>query len=200
MELLRLRRAILYVFANHLESIRHCLRDGILGCLPNGEFTDKFLRPWILRLMGMKIGSGTRISRVSFCGNIGNVRIGKNVYIQRQVFFNTPGKITIEDHVGIGFQSTLITGHHETGPAEQRWGPLVIKDIHIGKGTWITSKVFIGPGVSIGAGSIVAAGAVVMRSMPENCLMGGVPAKVIRHLEDGESRIPEEKSVDALAN
>jgi maltose O-acetyltransferase len=105
------------------------------------------------------------------------------MYIQRQVFFHTGGKITIEDSVGIGYQTTLITGHHEIGPGEQRWGPLVRKDIYIGKGTWITSRVLIWPGVSIGAGSIVAAGAVVMRSMPANCLIGGVPAKVIKQIE-----------------
>ncbi len=183
MNLQRVRRGISFVVASHLRSIRWWLRDILLGGIPNGEIPDKLLRPWVLRFMGMKIGSGTRISRVNFSGNVGNIRIGKNVYIQRQVFFDAPGKITIEDNVGIGYQTSFVTGHHETGPAEQRWGPLIKKDIHVGKGTWVTTKVFIGPGVTIGAGSIVAAGAVVMRSMPENCLIGGVPAKVIKQLE-----------------
>ena len=39
------------------------------------------------------------------------------------------------------------------------------------------------PGVTIGRGSIIAAGSVVTKDVPEYALMGGVPAKLIRHRE-----------------
>ncbi|MBL0095879.1 MAG: hypothetical protein IPP46_04855 [Bacteroidetes bacterium] len=54
------------------------------------------------------------------------------------------------------------------------------KGIHIGKNCWIGAKVTILDGVQIGANSIIAAGAVVTKSMPDNAVIGGVPAKVIR--------------------
>lgn len=52
--------------------------------------------------------------------------------------------------------------------------------IHIGDHVWIGMGAMILSGVSIGSGSVVAAGAVVNRDVPENCLVGGVPAKVLK--------------------
>ena len=51
---------------------------------------------------------------------------------------------------------------------------------------WIGSNATILAGVTIGDGAIVAAGAVVARDVPENTIVGGVPAKIIRHLREEE--------------
>ena len=40
------------------------------------------------------------------------------------------------------------------------------------------------PGVTIGNNVVVAAGAVVTKDVPDNCVVGGVPAKIIREIED----------------
>ena len=58
--------------------------------------------------------------------------------------------------------------------------------IRIGKNVWIGSNATILAGVTIGDGAIVAAGAVVARNVPENTIVGGVPAKIIRHLREEE--------------
>ena len=58
--------------------------------------------------------------------------------------------------------------------------------IHIGKNVWIGSNATVLPGVSIGDGAIVAAGAVVTKDVPENTIVGGVPAKVIRTISQEE--------------
>lgn len=52
--------------------------------------------------------------------------------------------------------------------------------IKIGNKVWIGMNVTILKGVTIGDGSIVAAGAVVNKDVPERCLVGGVPAKIIK--------------------
>jgi len=134
--------------------------------------------------MGMKIGHGCTICRCSYYGELKNIEVGDNVYIQRQVFFHAGGKIIIGNGAGIGCRSTLITGTHELGPPNSRWkGKLVRKNIVIEEGVWVGAGVLILPGVNIGAGSVVGAGAVVVHSIPKNTIVGGVPAKVIKILE-----------------
>ena len=54
-----------------------------------------------------------------------------------------------------------------------------IKPVVIGDHVWIGAKAMIMKGVTIGNGVIVAAGAVVTKDVPENCIVAGVPAKVI---------------------
>jgi len=54
------------------------------------------------------------------------------------------------------------------------------KDVCIGEHVWIGTRAVILKGVRIGDGTVVAAGAVVTKDVPANCLVAGVPAKVIR--------------------
>lgn len=54
--------------------------------------------------------------------------------------------------------------------------------IKIGDRVWIGDKVTILPGVRLGSGCVVAANSVVTKSFPENCIIGGVPAKLIKQV------------------
>lgn len=55
-----------------------------------------------------------------------------------------------------------------------------IAPVRICNHVWIGARVTILPGVTIGNGAIVAAGAVVTKNVPPHCLVGGIPAKVIK--------------------
>jgi acetyltransferase-like isoleucine patch superfamily enzyme len=55
--------------------------------------------------------------------------------------------------------------------------------IHIGDGCWIGARAIILPGVTLGRRVLVAAGAVVTRDVPDDCLVAGNPARVVRSLE-----------------
>jgi len=54
--------------------------------------------------------------------------------------------------------------------------------VEIGDDVTIYANAVISPGVKIGSGSAVAAGSVVIRDVPENTLIGGVPAKIIKKI------------------
>ena len=56
--------------------------------------------------------------------------------------------------------------------------------IVLGRNVWVGSNSTILAGVTIGDNAVVAAGAVVTKDVPDNVIVGGVPAKVIRHIED----------------
>lgn len=58
----------------------------------------------------------------------------------------------------------------------------------MGDDVWIGGNATILPGVTIGSNVVVAAGAVVTRDVPDSALVGGVPAKALRELEDDVER------------
>lgn len=110
------------------------------------------------------------------CGK--NIHIGKNVFINAGCKFQDQGGIFIEDGALIGHNVVLATLNHVASPKDR--GSMIPAPIRIGKNVWIGANATILPGVTIGDGAIVAAGAVLNRDVPENTVVGGVPAKVIR--------------------
>lgn len=124
------------------------------------------------------IGTGVKIYRG---GEItGPVTIGDEVFINRDVYIRP--RTTIGHRVNIGPFVRIITDTHALGPATRRAGRVRHDPIEIGDGTWIGASSTILPGVRVGAGAVVAAGSVVTRDVPDNTLVGGVPAEVIREL------------------
>ena len=76
----------------------------------------------------------------------------------------------------------LATLNHDINPNKR--GDMQPKPIVIGENVWIGSNSTILPGVTIGKGSIIAAGAVVTKDVDENVVVGGVPAKFIKKIEE----------------
>ena len=118
------------------------------------------------------------------CGK--NIHIGKNVFINMGCKFQDQGGIYVGDGALIGHNVVLATLNHAMSPKER--GSMIPAPIHIGKNVWIGSNATVLPGVTIGDGAIVAAGAVVTKDVPENTIVGGVPAKVMRHLSEEEMK------------
>ncbi|MCZ2083871.1 MAG: sugar O-acetyltransferase, partial [Flavobacteriales bacterium] len=59
---------------------------------------------------------------------------------------------------------------------------LIPGKIHIKKNAWIGANVTILQGVTIGENSVVAAGAVVSKDVPDNTIVGGIPAKILKKI------------------
>lgn len=116
------------------------------------------------------------------CGK--NIHIGKHVFINMGCKFQDQGGIFIGDGSLIGHNVVLATLNHAMSPRDR--SSMIPKPIHIGKRVWIGSNATVLPGVTIGDGAIVAAGAVVTKDVPENTIVGGVPASIIRRLSKEE--------------
>jgi acetyltransferase-like isoleucine patch superfamily enzyme len=113
------------------------------------------------------------------CGK--HITIGKNVFINFDCTFLALGGITIQDDVLIGPKVSLITENHPLNPEERKG--LIAKPIMIKKNVWIGANATILPGVTIGENAVVAAGAVVSKDVPDNTVVGGIPAKFIKNVQ-----------------
>ena len=121
--------------------------------------------------------------QIPFYINIGLfTSIGKNVYINNDCTFLDMGTITIEDDVLIGPKVSLITESHPLNPSERK--ALMVKPIVIKRNAWIGAGAIILPGVTVGENAVVAAGAVVSKDVPDNTIVGGIPAKIIKNIQE----------------
>jgi acetyltransferase-like isoleucine patch superfamily enzyme len=109
-----------------------------------------------------------------------HTQIGKNVFINFDCVFLDLGGITIEDNVLIAPKVSLLTEGHPTSIEDRH--SLIPKPIHIKKNAWIGANATILQGVTIGENAVVAAGAVVSKDVPDNSVVGGVPAKFIKNI------------------
>lgn len=112
------------------------------------------------------------------CGK--QITLGKDVFINSGCHFQDQGGITIGDGSQIGHKVTLATLNH--GIAVEDRHTLYPAPITIGRNVWIGAGVTVVPGVSIGDNSIVGAGSIVTKNVPENTVVAGVPARVIKSL------------------
>lgn len=151
----------------------------------NGSYHEpQQLRALFSRLIGQPVDESFAMFPPFYtdCGK--NIHIGKHVFINMGCKFQDQGGIFIGDGALIGHNVVLATLNHAMSPHDR--GTMIPAPIHIGKNVWIGSNATILPGVTIGDGAIVAAGAVVTWDVPENTIVGGVPARIMRHLSKEE--------------
>ena len=116
-----------------------------------------------------------------------NIKVEENVFINSNSYLMDGGGITIGDNVFIGPSCGLYTAHHPLNYQDRNEGWELAKPIHIGSNIWFGANVTVTPGVSIGDGSVIAAGSVVTNDIPPNSLAAGVPAKVVRTIDQNET-------------
>jgi len=146
----------------------------------NNSTSIKETRDRLSDITGKSIDRSTTIF-APFYTNFGKfIQIGKNVFINHACSFLDMGGITIEDGALIGPRVNLITENHSLDP-DQR-SALLTNPIRIKQKAWIGAGATILPGVTIGQNAVVAAGAVVSKDVPDNTVVGGVPAKFIKSI------------------
>lgn len=126
-------------------------------------------------------------------GEDGVIEIGNHVGLNSNVYLNAAsgGRIVIGSDVGIGPNVVMRAANHSMQPgAPMMRQASVGLIIVIGNDVWIGSNVTVVGGVTIGDGAVVAAGAVVTRDVPARAVVGGVPARVIKHRDLMATRMP----------
>src|SRR5690554_4119247 len=160
------------------------------------SFTLPFFAEWLrYNKTGIKRTSFLRFVKIRLMGNktywyshknctIANPRkihVGINCLIGRTgCYIQGAGKVKIGNYVQFGPNVGILSSNHDLYDQKQYNN----KEINIGDYSWVGMNSVITAGVELGPRTIVAAGAVVTKSFPEGfCVIGGVPAKLIKQLD-----------------
>lgn len=134
-------------------------------------------RIWMLKIFGANVESSVFIHRNSNIEHPWNLTMGHLSSIGEFSWIYCLDKIVIGEKCTIGKDSYLITGSHGISDKnfEQITKPIIIKD-----GSWITTGVYIMPGITIEEFTVVAAGSVVIKNSEPFDIIGGNPAQFLK--------------------
>ena len=146
----------------------------------NSTANPNEIRNLLSQIIGSEIDESTTVFTPLHINYGKHTKIGKNVFINFDCVFLDLGGITIEDNVMIAPKVSLLSEGHPVIPENRT--SLTTAHIRIKKNAWIGAGATILQGVIIGENAIVAAGAVVSKDVPDNTIVGGIPAKIIKSI------------------
>lgn len=167
-----------------LEAFKHMLVMFLVNHIFDGAFLFEVKRR-LLNAIGYSLGTGTKVVGPIYCN--AELKTGSNCWLGRNLIIHGNGAVEIGDNCDIAPDVTFLTVRHERASQEPGEHEVRIYSTFVGSGCWIGAGTTLGRNVSIGKGCMVTPSSCVMKNMPENTLLGGVPARIIRKLEEAEA-------------
>ena len=179
---LLLRKAVQYVLKRALAPL------ALRGCTHVGPGAR--VRGWpVVENEGGTISLGRNFCVFSYLAKVqlyagpgALLEVGDDSFVNNGTILSASTAIRIGRRVNIAPHCVLIDndfhGTSERG-APPKMAPIVLED-----DVWLGTRVTVLKGVTIGQGSVIASGSVVTRDIPPGVLAGGVPARVIKRLDD----------------
>lgn len=141
-------------------------------------------RDKVIRGLFGKVGKNCWVESPFNCDYGYNITVGDNFYTNTNCCILDCAKVTIGDNVWIGPNVGIYTPEHAFDSEERTKGYEHALPVEIGDNTWICGGVSITGGVKIGSNVIIGAGGVVIKDIPDNVLVAGNPARIIREITD----------------
>ena len=143
----------------------------------------------LMKASGNVVGRGTTI--VGPITVLGTVSIGNNCWINRGFVVHGNGHVDIGNNCDIAPDVAFLTGGHVIGNHSHRAGMGEVYRITVGNGCWIGARATLLGNLSVEDGSVIAACACVNKNVLKDTVVGGVPAKIIRRLDDEDTKSSE---------
>lgn len=136
-----------------------------------------------------------RLAPVRYAKKLG-VRMKGSVTIYGTSYFMfsaEPYLVTLGDNVFISIDASFVCHDGSTLPFRKTIPDLELAgEIVVGNNVFVGTKALILPGITIGNNCIIGANSVVTKDVPDNCVVAGNPARIIKSIEDFLSKAQEE--------
>ena len=153
--------------------------------------------PWYVEVFGAPIDIGEYVTIVAAADNRVRLSVWSDKQVSGQIQIGNYGlicpgvRISSASKISIGENCMLASGVYVT---DSDWHDVYNRlalgktaPVDIADNVWIGDGAIVCKGLSIGENTIIGAGAVVVHSIPANCVAGGNPARVVKHLNPVKS-------------
>lgn len=136
---------------------------------------------WLCTL-AKSVGDNVVVFPFVFFENIENLQIGDNVSIHQMCYIDAEGGICIGNNVSIAHRCTVLSSNHRYDKVDTpiKYQGMQLAQTVLQDNIWIGCGSAVMAGVRIKSGCVIGANSTVTRSIPENSVVVGSPAKVIK--------------------
>lgn len=142
--------------------------------------TDDKAKDELLSSLLGKRGQKCIINQPFYCDYGVNIEVGENFFANYNFTVLDEAKVKIGDNAFIASNVSIYTAGHPLDVKKRNALIQYAKKVTIGDNVWIGGDVTIVPGVTIGNNVTIGAGSVVTKDVPDNVLVAGIPARIIK--------------------
>lgn len=143
---------------------------------------EKEMRALISSLLGGH-GEFFQINQPFRCDYGSNIFVGENFFANFNLTILDEAEVRIGDNCFIGPNVSIYTACHPLDVENRNKALEWSEPVTIGDNVWIGGSATILPGVTIGDNVVIGGGSVVTKDVPSNVVVGGNPARIIKHLD-----------------
>ena len=159
-------------------------RNEFLDAFNNTLVDDYDKREELIKKYFGSVGLKPNVSKPFYCDYGANIFVGDNFFANHDCNILDVSKVIVGNNVLLGPNVSIYTA----GSIGSSDFDKVEYGVNIGSDVWIGKNTVINPGVSIGSNVVIGSCSVVVSDIPSNCMASGNPCRVLRELNENETK------------